>query len=60
MTNAEKFKEVFGIAIDDFYPVDPCDMVDHNICIEQTKGCNRCPLHNFWKKRYKKSKEADK
>ena len=47
MTNAEKFKEVFGLEIDDF-PADPCDIVDHNVCVNH--DCYSCPLHNFWTK----------
>ena len=53
MTNAEKFKEVFGLEIDDF-PADPCDIVDHNVCVDH--DCYNCPLHNFWTKDWRNSK----
>jgi len=52
MTNAEKFEKVFGIKIDDICPSDPCDIIDHNICIN-ANGCVDCPVHNFWEKEYK-------
>lgn len=55
MTNAEKFEEVFGYKIDDF-PNNPCDIVDHEYCINQN-GCYKCKFNNFWKKQYKKPKE---
>ncbi len=57
MTNAEKFEEVFGVKIDEDYPADPCDIFDHNICME-TYDCSRCIAHGFWSKRYRKSKEV--
>ncbi len=49
MTNAEKFKEVFGIEIDET-PVDPCDMFHHSICMNH--GCGDCPACHFWEKKY--------
>lgn len=57
ITNGEKFKEVFGYAIDDCSPADPCDMIDHTVCVNWVKGCPTCPLYNFWDKKYKKPKE---
>lgn len=51
MTNAEKFKEVFGYEIEALAPDDPCNMVDHDICIDNE--CDTCPLHRFWEKEYK-------
>ncbi len=51
MTNAEKFKEVFGIKIDENVPEDPCAMFDHNICIDHE--CGDCPACHFWEKEYK-------
>lgn len=56
MTNAEKFEKVFGIKIDDTYPSDPCDIVDHNICVD-ANSCGDCPVHNFWEKEYKEIKD---
>lgn len=56
MTNAEKFEEVFGIKIDECYPAAPCDIFDHNICIEH--NCTyECPAYKFWSRKYKKPKE---
>lgn len=59
MTNAEKFEKVFGIKIDDNYPSDPCDIVERSICID-AKGCGDCPIHNFWVKEYKETKNERK
>lgn len=53
MTNAEKFEEVFGMKIDKYYAEDPCDMVDHEICVNHS--CSKgCPLYHFWEKEYRK------
>ena len=49
MTNAEKFEEVFGFKVDE-YPGDPCDIVDHEICV--SNGCDDCPIRAFWGKEY--------
>ena len=53
MTNAEKFKEIFGLEIDDTNPADPCDIIDYEVCINSI-GCSECILRNFWEKEYKK------
>lgn len=56
MTNAEKFEEVFGIKIEENHPADPCDIFDHNCCINHC--CNvRCPAYHFWNKEFKKKPE---
>lgn len=49
MTNAEKFKEVFGIAIDKTAD-DPCGIFDCTICVEHE--CENCPAYDFWNKEY--------
>ncbi len=55
MTNKEKFKEVFGIEIDNKMPADPCDIFHHNICMNHE--CNeKCPARHFWDKEYKPPK----
>lgn len=51
MTNAEKFEEVFGIKIDENYPEDICQSIDHNICVEH--DCSDCPAFKFWDQEYK-------
>ena len=56
MTNAEKFEKVFGLKIDENYPSDPCDMVDHDICVN-ADGCHNCPVYKFWEKEYIEEKE---
>ena len=53
MTNAEKFKEVFGLEIDNKGQADPCDIIDYNVCTN-SPSCPECLIHNFWKKEYKK------
>ena len=55
MTNREKFKDVFGLEIDENYPSDPCDIVDHKICID-ADDCSSCPAFHFWDKAYKESR----
>lgn len=55
MTNAEKFEEIFGYAIDEF-PIDPCDMIDHRVCANWGDSYSKCPIYNFWNKHYKKPK----
>ena len=57
MTNAEKFKEVFGIKIDE-YPGTLCDIADHSYCIDAS-DCHHCKLFNFWKRKYRKTKELE-
>ena len=49
MTNAEKFEEIYGFKVDN-YPLDPCGIVDHKVCISYE--CDDCPLYNFWEKEY--------
>lgn len=51
MTNAEKFKEVFGYDVDKMAD-DPCDITDHSVCVNHTTGCENCELHDFWNKEY--------
>lgn len=51
MTNAEKFKEVFGYDVDKMAD-DPCDITDHKICVNHTTGCENCELHDFWNKEF--------
>ena len=53
MTNAEKFREVFGIEIDEI-PIDPCDMFHNSICMNHE--CDDCPAWHFWEKEYNKVK----
>ncbi len=53
MTNAEKFKEVFGVMPDE-YAKDPCEMF-RDFC-EDKWNCSRCKLHDFWDKQYRKPK----
>ena len=54
MTNAEKFKEVFGIELDlesmDELNICFCDMIDHEFCADL--NCNKCPVEDFWRKKY--------
>lgn len=52
MTNAEKFKEVFGYTIDDKFPDDPCTIIDHTICTDNNDECEKCELHDFWNKEF--------
>lgn len=48
MTNAEKFKEVFG-----FKPSGDAGCVAPNaICDIQNEVCNDCPFDNWWDKEY--------
>jgi len=54
MTNAEKFKEVFGIEIEENVPEDPCAMFDHHICMDHE--CEDCPACHFWEKEYEPRK----
>ncbi len=54
MTNAEKFKEVFGIEIDET-PEDPCSIFDHSICVDHE--CEDCPACCFWNKEYRVGSE---
>ena len=54
MTNAEKFKEVFGIEIDET-PDDPCGIFDHSICVDHE--CEDCPACCFWNKEYRVESE---
>lgn len=56
MTNREKFKEVFGLEIDEM-PAELCNIVDHNICIE-ANDCPSCPVFHFWDKTYKEEGES--
>ena len=51
MTNAEKFKEVFGYDIEKIAD-DPCTIIDHNICVNTLEECEDCELYDFWKKEY--------
>lgn len=46
MTNREKFKEIYGFALDG----NPC-AAPQSICNEQT--CERCPFRGWWDKEYK-------
>jgi len=46
MTNREKFKEIYGFALDG----NPC-VAPQSICNEQT--CERCPFWGWWDKEYK-------
>ena len=46
MTNREKFKEIYGFALDG----NPC-AAPQSICNEQT--CERCPFWGWWDKEYK-------
>lgn len=57
MTNAEKFEEVFGIKIDEDYPADICDSVDHDICL--VHDCPNCPIFKFWDREYKAERKED-
>lgn len=57
MTNAEKFKEVFGIAIDET-PDDPCGIFDPSLCKNQK--CKDCRALNFWEKQYKSPESEEK
>ena len=50
MTNREKFKDVFGLEIDEM-PSDLCDIVDHKICID-ANDCPSCPVFHFWDKEF--------
>lgn len=52
MTNAEKFKEIFGYTIDTMFPDGPCTIIDHAICVNHEENCETCELHNFWDKEY--------
>ena len=47
MTNAEKFKEVFG-----FTP-DSCPLPPKIVCRDFDFNCNKCPFHDFWNKEYR-------
>ena len=49
MTNAEKFKEVFGLDV--LVENDPCDIIDIPDC-EKMSSCRDCLLNNFWEKEY--------
>lgn len=51
MTNREKFKDVFGLEIDEMAS-DLCDIVDHEIC-RDADSCSSCPVFHFWDKTYK-------
>lgn len=57
MTNAEKFKEVFGYdVVNDLYVVDPCDFVGIDDC--RKHSCHDCPLFNFWNEEYKEKENG--
>ena len=60
MTNAEKFKEVFGYDIDTMAPDDPCNIIDHTICVDSNEECEKCELHDFWNKEFKPFMTVDK
>ena len=51
MTNAEKFKEVFGYDIDSVAD-DACNIIDHNRSVNTVSECEDCELHDFWNKEY--------
>ena len=55
MTNAEKFKEVFGLTISEYAP-DPCHMMTEGYC-ESNSVCTDCEAFKFWKKKYKEPKK---
>ena len=63
MTNAEKFKEIFGMQIDDVYPDSICGCIDHKICIAHICD-DKCPAFHFWEREYvsenDKTKEESK
>lgn len=54
MTNAEKFKEVFGFAHHNGcpFPVLVCATVEK-------MDCKKCPFERFWEKEYKECFELD-
>lgn len=54
MTNAEKFKEVFGYDVDTMSPDDPCTIIDHTVCVDNNDDCALCELHNFWNKEFRR------
>ena len=56
MTNAEKFKEIFGIEIDRT-PDDPCGIFDGSICMNHV--CEDCPACCFWDKEYMAESEVE-
>jgi hypothetical protein len=54
MTNAEKFKEVFG-----FYPdVDACVMIEPCPCCKYDDCISPDCANNFWNDEYKENKDA--
>lgn len=56
MTNAEKFKEVFGFTLEN---VSDCSLVPTSVCDDQQNKngydgmCSNCPFHDWWNKEYK-------
>lgn len=47
MTNAEKFKEVFG-----FKPHDDLNCIAPKKVCSQFAECEQCPFNNWWDKNY--------
>ena len=53
MTNAEKFKEVFGYEVRECSEM--CNIVSSNIC-DEYEDCEKCPIKNFWINEFKPKK----
>ena len=56
MTNAEKFKEVFGFQPS---PGDGCSLVDYETC-KKHPDCEGCRADKFWDRRYEENGEQNK
>lgn len=56
MTNAEKFKEVFGIEIAVDNSRNICQFMDRDLC--STISCQDCPAFQFWLREYEENKES--
>ena len=52
LTNAEKFKEVFGFEPHGC-PLPPA------VCKASNASCNKCPFDDFWEKEYKECFQLD-
>ena len=53
MTNAEKFKEVFGYKADKNLCILPTKVCEHEASKEGTQLCDGCVFAGWWDKEYK-------
>ena len=55
VTNRDKFREVFGLAEEEFNPTNGCSYIK---CL--CRKCDECPRKNFWFNEYKEPEVREK